>query len=230
MENILNHDFIECHKCKDKLFLIIDGDTICKNCGIFLFKNSNNVFNEKTKNKLIHLNNVLKNIETVNQTEIDELLKEIENNIDENTDLSFIDSTYIGDILKKKGKKGYILNIQVYNQFLQNKLFHSNKDKKTVALIFCGFMKYVIEVDSMLLNTSIPYLQILYNIYKYLDIEIDIKPSLSRNINEKINIIFDNFLNSLCDKYIDVRNNKKNKNRIFFPNIKRYPNKLFDHE
>ncbi|QKE44478.1 putative viral late transcription factor 3 [Yalta virus] len=230
MENILNDDFIDCRKCKGKSFLITNGDTICKSCGLFLFKNSNNTINEKTKNKIIHLNNVLKNIETINQIEIDEMLDEIEKNITDDIDVGFIDSTYIADILKKKGKKSYVLNIQVYNQFLQNNLFHTNKDKKIVSTIFIGFMKYAIELNSDILNGSIPYLQILHNIYKYLDININIKPSLSRNVNENLNIIFDGFLNSLCDKYIGDKHKVDEKTILFSPSIDHYPNIMYEED
>lgn len=228
MENILNDYFIDCRKCKSKSFLIINGDTICKSCGLFLFKNSNNIINEKTKNKIIHLNNVLKNIETINQLEINEMLEEIEKNIQQDFDISFIDSTYISDVLRKKGRKSYVLNIQVYNQFLQNKLFHSNKDKKIVSTIFIGFMKFAIKLNPEILNASIPYLQILHNIYKYIDININIKPSLSRNVNENLNIIFDEFLNSLCDKYIGDKNDTEEKGLLFCPVINNFPNNLYE--
>lgn len=228
--NLLNDDQIECKKCKSRSFYLDNGYPICDRCGLFLSNNKKLNYNEKTKNKSIHLNNVLKNIETVNVSQIDELVKIVEEKIAENNiNPEFVDSTYVCEILKKAGKKSYILDIQVYNKFIQNNLRHSNTDKKAIKIIFNAFFQYASEVNPKLYNNSISYHQILHNIYKYLDVKIDIKPSLSRTKNEELNNIFEDFLNYLCETYYN-NSRKTQENNFFSPEIKTFPNIFYTKE
>lgn len=213
----INELYLKCEKCKENSIIIVDEELVCSICGLFLYGANSKIIGDKKKNKMIHFNDVLKNIESINQKDVDEVLKKIKKN---KTDPNFIDSTYIDNVLKESGKKSYILNIQVYNQYLENRPFQTNDEKKDVMTVFNGFMKYLIENDSDILNNSIPYLQILFNIYKYLDMGLDIQMSASRNSSETLNTVFDNFLNDLCDKYFDK--NKIKTDESFVPNIKNF--------
>lgn len=218
--NVTNELFLQCEICKEKSIIIVDDELVCSICGILLYGANNKIIVDKKKNKLIHFGDVLKNIESINQKDVDEVLREIKKN---NIDPNFIDSTYIDNILKDGGKKNYILNIQVYNQYLENRPFQTNNEKKDVMTVFDGFMKYLMETESDILNNSIPYLQILFNIYKYLDMGIEIQMSASRNYNESLNTVFENFLYSLCDQHFSK--SKETNKKMFVPNIKNFKKK-----
>lgn len=227
--NLLNDDIIECKKCKGKKFYLNNDSPVCEGCGLYLSNNSKYAFNDKTKNKVIHLKNVIKNMETENVSQINELVKCLHHDIlDEKINPDFIDSTYICEVLKKNGKKSYILDIQVYNKYINNNSRLSNKDKTSIKIIFYEFFKYAAKHNPQICKNSISYHQVLYNIYKYLAINIHIKPSLTRNKNEDLNIVFEEFLNNLCEEFIKDNSDNGNTTSIIKykegPEINNYPN------
>lgn len=228
MESDLIDINLECITCQNKQFKIINNLPTCTICKKVLLNNIKSNFNEKTKNKVIHLNNVIKNLETYNVKEIDDLVRIIDRDIKENNidNLNFVDSTYICETLKKNGKKSYVLDIQVYNKYNNNNTRLSNNDKESIRIVFNEFFKFCIRDYSNICKNSFPYHQVLYNIYNCLDININIKPSNTRNKNEELNIIFNKFLNHLCEEFLTNKNHDMYKKDLYIdkPNIHFFPN------
>lgn len=216
-----------CENCDSNVFFLYDNFLTCDNCGLILSKKSKINNDEKNKNKIIHLNNVLKNLETINVMYIEKLHDELLETIKkENIDTKFIDSTYICEFLKKKGIKKYIVDIWLLYRYKNIEFKLSNKDKEIIKIIFKEYTKYLCYIKTT--NNSISYHQILYIIYKYLDIDLDVnlKPSITKNNNNHILNTFNDFLNYLCEKYYNEKSDKTN-DIIFVPEINNFPNSFY---
>lgn len=222
--NKFNYCNIKCKKCNTDIFTLQNNLLICNICHQII-TNKNDI-NEKNKNKYIHLKNVLKNIETVDVSLVDKwfdiLLQTIN---EEKIDKKFVDMTYICEFLKNYGIKKYILDMWLYNKYKNIKFKLSKMDKEYIKIIFIEFINFLYDIKSnKLINIS--YQQILYIIYKYLDSSVTFKPSLTRNNNEDLIKLFDDYLNNLCEQY--YKNSKEEINNIYFlpykDKIENYPN------
>lgn len=219
-----NHNLFICSNCKGTDFVTIDNENVCKECGFVLSYGEKQQIMDRVKNKIIHFNNILSTIETINNSEIDDVLEEIRTKVEEGMDPAFVDSVYISETLKKFGKKKkYVLNIQIHNIFSNNTSFWI-REKKNITILFTGFVLFISKNYSEALERSMPYYQILNNIIKYLD-DNNSNCIPVNGPNESIDIFFDRFINNLCDVYLK---NTKSENKVFYvPTIYNYPNKLY---
>lgn len=219
-----------CKKCNNQTFTLNDGVLVCNSCGLFVSnRNKVNNINDKNKNKTMHLHNVLNRMESINVELVNSLYEELLNNLEtEKVDSAFVDSTYICEFLKKKGKKNYILDMWLLNKYKNVNFRLTNLDKESIKLVFNEYIQFPCNNNSIVANHSMSYPQILHFIYKYLGISIDIKPSVTRNINEMLNKSFENFINELCEKYFTEDKNKEKETLSCLPEIKNFPNIIFD--
>lgn len=222
--NNFNYCNIKCKICNTNNFILQTNILICKVCNSIV-TNKNDI-NEKNKNKFIHLKNVLKNIETVDVSLVDKWFDKLLTTIDnEKIDNKFIDMTYICEFLKNYGIKKYILDMWLYNKYKNIKFKLTKLDKEYIKIVFIEFIKFLYVINSNKLK-NISYHQILYIIYKYIDNSINFKPSITRNNNEDLIKLFDDFLNNLCEDY--YKNNKEDINNVIFlpysDKLEKYPN------
>lgn len=226
-----------CVKCNNNIFDFNNGSGTCINCGFEIIEKIKipQSSNERNRNKIIHLNNVLKNMETIDVSLVTDLYNKLLNKIEkEQINPEFIDSTYISEFLKKQGKKNYILTIWLYNRFKGIEFKLSQTEKSSIKLIFNEFVDYI-SVQNSLHNKrsegSISYQVILYEIHKYLKYKINLKPSITKNKNEEQIILFENFLNEICENHYNVKKKEseiKNKEIDCIPMFHDYPNIDFD--
>lgn len=222
--NNFNYSNIKCKICNTNNFILETNILICKVCNSIV-TNKNDI-NEKNKNKFIHLKNVLKNIETVDVSLVDKWFDKLLTTIDkEKIDNKFIDMTYICEFLKNYGIKKYILDMWLYNKYKNIKFKLTKLDKEYIKIVFIEFIKFLYVINSNKLK-NISYHQILYIIYKYIDNSINFKPSITRNNNEDLIKLFDDFLNNLCEEY--YKNNKEDINNgillSYSDKLEKYPN------
>lgn len=221
-----NDIFSECKKCMGTCFIAVENERICHTCGNIMDYGKKHQSMDRIKNKIIHFNNILKNIETVNQEDVDEILLKIQENIDNGLDPVFVDPQYISDVMKSIGKKNYILNIQVFNQFSKKNFMGSAKDRRNINILFIGFITYVSHNYPEILDKSMSYYQILYNIYRYLEVGFDFKFSVTKKVNEDIDIVFENFINNICDTFSD-KEYVPNTDIELVPEVLRFPNHMY---
>lgn len=222
--NNFNYSNIKCKICNTNNFILETNILICKVCNSIV-TNKNDI-NEKNKNKFIHLKNVLKNIETVDVSLVDKWFDKLLTTIDkEKIDNKFIDMTYICEFLKNYGIKKYILDMWLYNKYKNIKFKLTKLDKEYIKIVFIEFIKFLYVINSNKLK-NISYHQILYIIYRYIDNSINFKPSITRNNNEDLIKLFDDFLNNLCEEY--YKNNKEDINNgillSYRDKLENYPN------
>lgn len=222
--NNFNYSNIKCKICNTNNFILETNILICKVCNSIV-TNKNDI-NEKNKNKFIHLKNVLKNIETVDVSLVDKWFDKLLTTIDkEKIDNKFIDMTYICEFLKNYGIKKYILDMWLYNKYKNIKFKLTKLDKEYIKIVFIEFIKFLYVINSNKLK-NISYHQILYIIYRYIDNSINFKPSITRNNNEDLIKLFDDFLNNLCEEY--YKNNKEDINNgillSYRDKLDNYPN------
>lgn len=192
-----------CDNCNNQEYLKFDiknQNVVCNNCGIknkIKFDNKS----ERNKNKIIHLNNVIKNLENINDIHLDGIHRKLLKTIEcESIKDELINSTYIYEFLKHMGIKKYSNSIWLMTKYHNTSLNLNSKTKNKIKLVFNEFINYLLQNSKMF--KSISYHLILYQIYKYIEPNVlcDISPSMTRNNNETLIKLFDNFLNELCEK------------------------------
>lgn len=221
-----NDIFSECRNCTGTCFIAVENERICHTCGYIMDYGKKQQSVDRIKNKIIHFNNILKNIETVNQKDVDYILEKIYENINNGLDPIFVDPQYISDVMKSVGKKNYILNIQVFNQFSKKNFMGAVRDRHNINILFIGFISYISHNHPEILDKSMSYYQILYNIYRYLEIGFDFKFSVTKKVNEDIDIVFNSFINNICDTFSD-KEYIPNINIKLTPEVSKFPNNMY---
>lgn len=232
MEDLVIKELLPtCTSCNSTSILMNKDNIICSNCSFVSPNPFKTIAINKCRNKTIHLNNVLKNIDTMNYNQIEKILDVITEIIKKNNiKLENVDITYFSELLKKKGIKGYILHIQLYNCFLKKNSKLTNNNIDQITAVFDEFLKYIFTYNPTLCNSSISYHQILYNICKYLGINKNLKPSNTKCKNVELNNVFEKYINTLCDDYYKKKKINTKESFALFPNLNKFPNKYYKDE
>ncbi|AAT99855.1 putative viral late transcription factor 3 [Diachasmimorpha longicaudata entomopoxvirus] len=200
---------IKCSKCDSEDLIYSKKVLFCNRCGEHI--SNLNTFAETSKNKLIHLNNVLKSMETVDMFLLDKLYEKLLKKIEyEELDDDFIDTTYIHDYLKQEGHKNFVTVMFLLNRYNNIDFYLCRTKKEYIKIIFTEFIDFFTKYYT---GVAISYHTLLTRIYSYLLIETNLTPSLTKNNNHDIELIFDKFL---------LYTNKKRVTQgtpLFHPNI-----------
>lgn len=210
------NSYKKCEYCNEISAKEKCGFYICSDCGNYYTKSNGKLpisIYDIYKNKLIHLNNVLKRMENIDNSVINPLYDKLIQNIKEtNLSPNFIDATYIYEFLKKEGKKNYIVDMVILNKYNKNKFRLSGYNKMSIRIVFLDFIKFDYSSKYFKDSNSISYHYVLNVFFKYLDINTYLEPSLTRNANNDLKFSLEKYLNFLCQ-------NKKRKKDLHFLDI-----------
>lgn len=204
---------IYCNSCYNNIFKIIHGSYICINCDLMLLsknnKNSSNIF-DINKNKLVHLNNILKKMETIDLNLLNKLYLDLSNILKkEKIKKCYIDNVFISKFLKKKKIKNYIIEMFLLNKIHNINFYLTEQNKQDIRLIFSEYIKFNNTNSNFFLykkTNSISYYKILSIIFKYLNIDSSIKDNNIYFSDE----IFDQFIFFIKNKNMKSVNNNDN--------------------